>query len=121
MNLLSNAFKFTPEGGRVTVMIEHVAGTPDILEIKIADTAAEVLRQAMGQLLEYGFRKGGLEPQKLFAVGEPTLDDVTKQFISRLSTDFNLDIDYLQLLVPIASVDGSTTEDDSKMLLPVRC
>ena len=34
----SNAFKFTPEGGRVTVMIEHVAGTPDILEIKIADT-----------------------------------------------------------------------------------
>ena len=38
MNLLSNAFTFTPEGGRVTVMIEHVAGTPDILEIKIADT-----------------------------------------------------------------------------------
>ena len=38
MNLLANSFKFTPEGGRVTVMIEHVAGTPDMLEIKIADT-----------------------------------------------------------------------------------
>ncbi len=111
----------TGTGGYADAIVRTADGQCLLYEIKIADTAAEVLRQAMGQLLEYGFRRGGLEPQKLFAVGEPTLDDVTEQFISRLSTDFNLDINYLQLLVPIASVDGSTTEDDSKMLLPVRC
>ena len=38
MNLLSNAFKFTPEGGCVDVSLEVLKGTPETLEIKIADT-----------------------------------------------------------------------------------
>jgi hypothetical protein len=82
-----------------------------LYEIKIADTAAEVVRQAMGQLLEYGFRRGGLEPTKLFAVGEPILDDVTRQFISRLSTNFNLNIDYLQLVLPATAAELCAVED----------
>lgn len=68
-----------------------------LYEIKIADTAAEVVRHAMGQLLEYGFRAGGLEPVKLFAVGEPALDDVTREFIERLRDGFGLPIEYLQI------------------------
>jgi hypothetical protein len=54
----------------------------------------------MGQLLEYGFRIGGLEPVKLIAVGEPMLDDVTRLFLARLRSDFNLEIDYLQIKLP---------------------
>ena len=62
MNLLSNAFKFTPEGGRVTVMIEHVAGTPDILEIKIADTGigiSDVDKEHIFERFYQGSKKEG--------------------------------------------------------------
>ena len=38
MNLLSNAFKYTPEGGCVTVSLEHLADAEEFLEIKVADT-----------------------------------------------------------------------------------
>lgn len=38
MNLLSNAFKFTPEGGRVTIMLEYIEGEKEALEIKVSDT-----------------------------------------------------------------------------------
>jgi hypothetical protein len=90
----------TGTGGYADAIIRRQDDRCHLYEIKIADTAAEVVRQAMGQLLEYGFRAGGLEPVKLFAVGEPVLDDVTRHFVARLRADFNLDIEYLQVELP---------------------
>jgi hypothetical protein len=71
-----------------------------LYEIKVAKTATEVVRQAMGQLLEYGFHRGGLEPSALLAVGEPELDDGTGAFLARLRSEFGLNISYLQILIP---------------------
>ncbi|WP_031358502.1 hypothetical protein [Caballeronia sordidicola] len=90
----------TGTGGYADADVRPADSGCHLYEIKIADTPAEVVRQAMGQLLEYGFRAGGLEPVKLFAVGEPSLDDVTRRFIARLRAEFNLNIDYLQVELP---------------------
>jgi len=90
----------TGTGGRADAIVRPPEGGCFLYEIKIAGTSAEVMRQAMGQLLEYGFRTGGLEPERLFVVGEPVLDNVTRDFIERLRNDFNLDIEYLRIELP---------------------
>ena len=90
----------TGTGGSADALARFPDGRCYLYEIKIAETAAQVVRQAMGQLLEYSYREGGLEPKKLFVVGEPRLDDVTRRFLQRLSTAFNLAIGYLQIELP---------------------
>lgn len=87
----------TGTGGYADAVAWDPDGRCQLYELKIADTAADVVRQAMGQLLEYGFRTGGLEPVKLWAVGEPVLDEGTRRFLARLRTDFHLDIDYRRI------------------------
>ncbi|TAL87620.1 MAG: hypothetical protein EPN74_01045 [Rhodanobacter sp.] len=90
----------TGTGGFADAYVRHADQSCTLYEIKIADTATQVVRQAMGQLLEYSFRAGGLEPVQLFAVGEPALDEATRRFLERMRADFNLEIDYLQVELP---------------------
>ncbi|WP_155632337.1 hypothetical protein [Burkholderia cepacia] len=90
----------TGTGGYADAVVYPVGGGCFLYETKIASSAAEVVRQAMGQLLEYGYRRGGLDPVKLFAVGEPDLDDATREFIERLRAQFNLNVEYLQVKLP---------------------
>lgn len=90
----------TGTGGYADAVVYPLVGGCHLYEIKIASSAADVVRQAMGQLLEYGYRRGGLEPVKLFAVGEPDLDDATREFIERLRAQFNLNVEYLQVELP---------------------
>lgn len=87
----------TGTGGFADAYVRRPDGHCNLYEIKVADTASQIVRQAMGQLLEYSYRAGGLEPVQLVAVGEPALDDVTQAFLERLRADFRLDIAYLQI------------------------
>lgn len=52
MNLLSNAFKFTPDGGRVDVSLEILKGLPETLEIKVSDTGTGVKDEDKDRIFE---------------------------------------------------------------------
>ncbi len=52
MNLLSNAFKFTPDNGRVDVSLEVLKGSPETLEIKVSDTGSGVKDEDKERIFE---------------------------------------------------------------------
>lgn len=88
----------TGTGGRADAVVQRADGRLDLYEIKVAARAADAVREAMGQLLEYAYRRGGLEPATLYVVAEPALDAITAEFLSRLNTEFGLKLEYFQLV-----------------------
>lgn len=87
----------TGTGGRADAVVQRSDGRLDLYEIKVAVRAADAVREAMGQLLEYAYRRGGLEPSTLYVVAEPALDAITAEFLSRLNMEFGLKLQYFQL------------------------
>ncbi|WAI81752.1 MULTISPECIES: hypothetical protein [Achromobacter] len=87
----------TGTGGYADAVVRFPDGQSFVYELKIAPTASLVVRQAMGQLLDYGYRGEGLKPKGLFAVGEPILDSGMQTYLERLRSQFGLNIQYLQV------------------------
>ena len=56
-------------GGRVDLIAQR-GDDLEFYEIKIGGSARSCIRQALGQLMEYGFWPGAARPAKLFVVGE---------------------------------------------------
>ncbi|MCU0071280.1 hypothetical protein N8H71_06750 [Pseudomonas koreensis] len=90
----------TGSGGYADALVRLSDSQCILYEIKVALTAASAVRQAMGQLLEYAFRSGRFEPEKLVIVAEPELDPVTEKFLQRLNDEFRLRLEYLRIELP---------------------
>ena len=71
-----------------------------IYEIKTCGTARACLREAMGQLLDYGFWPHSVQPIKLVVCGEPTLDDAGTTFLSKLNASFPAKLEYRAIQLP---------------------
>lgn len=94
----------TGTGGFADAVVRRSDSQFDLYEIKVAATAADAVRQAMGQLLEYAYRRGGLEPARLFVVAEPLLDEVTEAFLQRMKEEFGLNLAYFRIRAPASTV-----------------
>ncbi|GAB3346273.1 hypothetical protein [Marilutibacter aestuarii] len=97
----------TGTGGRADALLRHDDGSLELYEIKPAATAREAVRQAVGQLLEYAFRRNGLQPKALHVVSDAVLDDVTEEYLQVLEQRFGLRFGYLHVAISTSGeVDG---------------
>ena len=88
----------TGTGGRADALVKRSDGMLDLYEIKPAATAREAVREAMGQLLEYAYRRNGLQPASLHVVSDAPMDEVTKEYLQALEARFGLCLGYLQVI-----------------------
>jgi len=83
---------------RIDIMLETNFGKHIIYEIKIAHNLREVLRQSVGQLLEYAFHLTYKKIEKLIIVSTFDLNDPKhdeeRKFLIFLNTNFNIPILY---------------------------
>lgn len=68
-------------------------------EVKVARSARACIREALGQLLEYGFWPGAAQPDELVVAGEPPCDEGANEFLETLRTRFTIPIRYRQVVV----------------------
>lgn len=68
-------------------------------EIKTALTPRACLREAIGQLLEYGFWPGAQAPARLIVVGENPIDDDGQEYLRRLKERFSLPLEYEAIVI----------------------
>jgi len=61
-------------------------------EIKTALTPRACLREAIGQLLEYGFWPTTQEPSRFIVVGEGLIDEDGQEYLRRLKKRFSLPV-----------------------------
>jgi hypothetical protein len=87
----------TGTGGRADALVQHDDGSRELYEIKPASSAREAVRQALGQLLEYAYRRDGLQPAALHVVSDAPMDDVTLEYLQTLETRFDLKLGYMQV------------------------
>lgn len=85
----------TGTGCRADALVLRGNGSLDLYEIKPAATARDAVRQAVGQLLEYGYRRGGLYPASMHVVSDAPLDDVTQEYLRELEVRFGLKFGYM--------------------------
>jgi hypothetical protein len=86
-------------GGFVDAVVKFDDKRCWIYEVKVTSTASDAIRQALGQLMEYAYRDGAWNPEKMFVVCEALLDAGSERFLSRLRVEFQVPLEYRRIVV----------------------
>lgn len=91
------ASEHEPFGGGLIDVIVKKQGLRLLFEIKTASTARGCVREAVGQLLDYGCWPGCPPVNGLIVVGEPPLDRATARYLEELNRKFPAPLSYRQV------------------------
>lgn len=84
-------------GGRIDV-VSRDRGCYTFYEIKVGRGVQALIRQAVGQLLEYSLWPGATLPARVVIVGEPELSDAAREYLDSLNRAFPLQLSYRQVI-----------------------
>jgi hypothetical protein len=96
----SVATEWKTGAGKIDVVVRRPNGKFWFYEIKTSLSARGCIREGLSQILEYAYWPGALEPEKLFIVGEPELDEEAKLYIELLQKRFQIPIEYRRHALP---------------------
>ncbi|MGE0371668.1 MAG: hypothetical protein AB7Q01_07245 [Gammaproteobacteria bacterium] len=86
-------------GTKIDVVLREDVDTYTYYEIKTALLPRACIREALGQVLEYGYWPGSHEPKQLIICGETALDDDGEEYLALLSERFCLPIAYERIVL----------------------
>ncbi|WP_419698489.1 hybrid sensor histidine kinase/response regulator transcription factor [Mucilaginibacter sp. NFX135] len=105
-NLLSNAFKFTPEGGYVSVLLAVLEKTPEkhLLEIKIIDTGIGIPLDKQEKIFERFFQNE--VPDSMVNQGSGIGLSITREFVNLHNGQISVESEpgqgsYFTILLPV--------------------
>jgi hypothetical protein len=82
--------------GRVADLVVRTSEGLVIYEIKTSKAPVDCVRQALGQLLEYGCWPGSEPLAELWVVGPAEIDKTTNDYLEGLRNHYNLPIQYMR-------------------------
>ena len=115
MNLLGNAFKFTPAGGRVDVSLEQVGEENPVLRIKIADTGVGIKDKDKEHIFERFYQvddDGESHPHMGSGIGLSMVYEYVKLHDGTVRVTDNVDHGSVFIIdIPIRHIDRKSKGD----------
>lgn len=115
MNLLSNAFKFTPPYGRVDVSLEQVGNEKPVLRIKVADTGSGIRDKDKEHIFDSFYQADGEDGAKVqmgSGIGLSMVKEYVKLHQGSVRVTDNVNCGSVFIIdIPIVHTDNITTID----------
>ncbi len=88
------AEQLTASGRPADIVVKLAEDLYEMYEFKTAQSPRDCVRQALGQLLEYGYWPGSRRVKTIWVIGPSLIDATTQEYLSDLRNRFDIPVRY---------------------------